>query len=131
MPGWSPLVGLSGDSLTPGRAAVVVGLCWLTAVPPLLGFTALSVLLSVLSRSPVGGIGGPVFLGLLMQLLALLGGLGTAVNALLVTPFTAWHGLVRDDAIVGPLWQGLLVSLLWGLVSLGLARRVLLSRDVT
>ncbi len=129
--GWSPLVDLSGSVLSPGRAVVVVGLCWLTVIPPLLGFTALSVLLSVLSRNPVVGIGGPVVVGLLMQLLALLGGLGTAVNVLLVTPFTAWRGLVRDDVLTGPLWQGLLVSVSWALVSLGVARRVLVTRDIT
>jgi ABC-2 type transport system permease protein len=70
-------------------------------------------------------------LGLLMQLLALLGALGSASNALLTTPFAAWHGLIREHAFYGPLWQGALVSLVWFLGCLLVARRVLLTRDVT
>lgn len=128
--GSEPLVGLSGSPLPPGRAAVLVLASWATAVPPLLGFTALAVLLSVLSRSTVVGVGGPVVLGLLMQLLSLLGSLGTGANALLTTPFLAWRGLVREDAYYGPLWQGALVSLAWSVACLVPARLVLLHRDV-
>lgn len=128
--GSEPLVSLSGSTLSPGRATVLVLASWATAVPPLLGFTALSVLLSVIGRSTVAGVGGPVLLGLLMQLLSLLGSLGTSSNALLTTPFLAWHGLVREDAYYGPLWQGALVSLGWTVACLVPARLVLLRRDV-
>ena len=128
--GSEPLVSLSGTTLSPGRAAVLVLVSWASAVPPLLGFTALAVLLSVLSRSTVVGVGGPVLLGLLMQLLSLLGPLGTSSNALLTTPFLAWRGLVRGDAYYGPLWQGALVSLVWAVACLVPARVVLLRRDV-
>lgn len=128
--GSEPLVGLSGSTLPPGRAAVLVLASWACAVPPLLGFTALAVLLSVLSRSTVVGVAGPLLLGLLMQLLSLLGSLGTGTNALLTTPFLAWRGLVRDDAYYGPLWQGALVSLAWAVACLVPARAVLLRRDV-
>lgn len=129
--GGHPLTGLSGTPLPPGRAALLVLASWACAVPPLLGFTMLACLLSIVSRSSVIGVGGPVVLGLLMQLLSLLGALGLGTNLLLTTPFSAWHGLVRDDAYYGPLWQGTLVSLLWGLACLLPARRVLLTRDVT
>ncbi len=129
--GSSPLVGLSGTELSPGRAALVVVVSWLTALPPLLGFTALACLLSVVSRNSVVGVGGPVVLGLVMQLLSLLGGLGSATNALLTTPFASWHGLVREHPFYGPLWQGALVSLVWAVVCLAVARRVLLTRDIS
>jgi ABC-2 type transport system permease protein len=128
--GSEPLVSLSGSTLSPGRAATLVLLSWATAVPPLLGFTAVAVLLSVLSRSTVVGVGGPVLLGLLMQLLSLLGALGTSANALLTTPFLAWRGLARGDPYYGPLWQGALVSLAWAVLCLVPARVVLLRRDV-
>jgi ABC-2 type transport system permease protein len=129
--GNEPLVSLSGGSLSPGRAALLAGLSWLTVLPPLLGFTALACLLSVVSRSSVVGVGGPVVLGLVMQLLSLLGSLGTAGNVLLTTPFAAWHGLVREQPFYGPLWQGALVSLVWTVGCLAVARRVLLTRDVS
>jgi ABC-2 type transport system permease protein len=70
-------------------------------------------------------------LGLLMQLVALLGGLGSAANALLTTPFAAWHGLVREHPFYGPLWQGAVVSLVWALACLLPARHLLRTRDVT
>jgi ABC-2 type transport system permease protein len=129
--GNKPLVGLSGTELSPGHAALLVVASWLTALPPLLAFTALACLLSVVSRSSVVGVGGPVVLGLLMQLLGLLGGLGSATDALLTTPFAAWRGLVREHPYYGPLWQGALVSLVWAAVCLAVARRVLLTRDVS
>jgi ABC-2 type transport system permease protein len=129
--GSHPLVDLSGRELQPGRATVLVVLAWLTAVPPLLGFTALACLLSVVTRSSVAGVGGPLVLGLVMQLLSLLGGLGTSTNALLTTPFFAWRGLLRSDPYYGPLWQGALVSLAWCVLCLVPARAVLMRRDVT
>jgi ABC-2 type transport system permease protein len=129
--GAEPLTGLSGTQIEPGRAAVLVLLSWASAILPLLGFTAVAVLLSVVSRSSVIGIGGPVVLGLVMQLLGLLGSLGTGAGVLLTTPFLAWHGLVRDAPYYGPLWQGALVSLVWVVACLVPARLVLLRRDVT
>jgi ABC-2 type transport system permease protein len=129
--GSHPLIGLSGTPLAPGHATVLVLSSWLSAVPPLLGFTALACLLSVVSRSSVIGVGGPVLLGLLMQLVSLLGSLGTATNALLTAPFLAWRGLLRDDPYYGPLWQGLVVSLVWTVACLVPARMVLTRRDVT
>ena len=128
--GSTPLVSLSGEELSPGRAATLVAVSWLTALPPLLGFTALACMLSILSRNSVVGVGGPVVLGLLMQLVTLLGSLGDAANAMLTTPFAAWHGLVREEPFYGPLWQGALVSLVWSVVCLAVARHVLLKRDV-
>ncbi len=128
--GSTPLTSLSGTPLPPGRAALLVLASWGSAVPALVSFTALSCLLSVLSRSTVVGVGGPVLLGLVMQLLALLGSLGTAANALPTSAFLAWRGLVREDAYYGPLWQGALVSLAWSVGCLVTARLVLLRRDV-
>ena len=125
-----PLTSLSGTDLTPSRAAVLVLLSWLCAVPALLGFTALACLLSVASRSSLVGVGGPVVLGLLMQLFSLLAGIGGITGALLTTPFGSWHGLLRDTPYYGPVWQGALVSALWALLCLVLARRLLLRRDI-
>lgn len=126
-----PLLGLSGTPLAPGRAAELVLLSWATAIPPLLAFGAIAVLLSVVTRSSLAGVGGPVLLGLLMQLLSLLGALRTGVNAFPTTAFVAWHGLVRDDPFTGPLWQGALVSAAWFVACLLPARRYLLARDIT
>ena len=126
-----PLTSLSGTPIGPGKAAGLVLLSWATEVPPLLAFAALAVLLSIVTRSSLAGVGGPLLIGLVMQLVALLGALGSGTNALLTTPFSAWHGLVRDGAYYGPLWQGALVSLAWAVACLVPARRLLLTRDIT
>jgi len=126
-----PLLGLSGTALSPGRATALVLLAWASEIPPLLAFGAVAVLLSVVTRSSLAGVGGPLLLGLLMQLLALLGALGSGANALLTTPFSAWHGLVRDGPYLDPLWQGALVSVVWFVLCLVPARRHLLARDIT
>jgi ABC-2 type transport system permease protein len=125
-----PLTALSGTDLTPSKTAVLVGLSWLSAVPALLGFTALACLLSVASRSSLVGVGGPVVLGLLMQLLSLLAGVGGLTGALLTTPFGSWHGLLRTDPYYGPVWQGALVSAVWAVACLLPARHLLLRRDL-
>jgi ABC-2 type transport system permease protein len=129
--GANPLIGLSGTEIEPGRAAILVLLSWACAIPPLLGFTAVAVLLSIVSRNSVIGIGGPVLLGLVMQLLGLLGSLGRGAGVLLTTPFMSWHGLVREGPYYGPIWQGALVSLVWIVACLVPARMVLLRRDIT
>src|SRR3954466_9908983 len=63
-----PLIGLSGQLIPSGTAARLVIAAWATALPPLLGFTCLAILLSVLTRSPAAGIAAPVVLGMVMQL---------------------------------------------------------------
>lgn len=127
--GRHPLTDLSGRSVAFAAGLPLVAASWLSVVPALLGFTALACLLSVLSRSSVVGVGGPVVLGLLMQLLSLVGGAGRATDLLLTTPFSAWHGLVRADPYYGPLWQGVLVSAVWSVACLLPAHRALVSRD--
>ena len=126
-----PLTSLSGTQLSAGEAARAVVLSWLSEVPPLLAFAALACLLSIRTRSSLAGVGGPLLVGLLMQLVALLGALGTGVNVLMTTPFSAWHGLVREQPHYGSLWQGALVSAGWVVVFLLPARWLLLRRDVT
>lgn len=126
-----PLVGLSGDAIAPGRALLLVLAAWACAVPALLAFTAVAWLLSILTRNPLVGVGGPFVLGLLMQLVTLLGGLGQASNALLTTPFASWHGLVMTAQVFDPLWQGALVSLVWAVPCAVVARWALLRRDIT
>ena len=128
--GAEPLTGLSGSQLSPTRSTGLVLVSWACTAPPLLGFAALACLLSVVTRSSLVGVAGPVVLGLVMQLVSLLGGLGSASGVLLTTPFASWHGLVRDQRYYGPLWQGALVSVVWTAVCLLAARRVLLARDI-
>ena len=129
--GHQPLESLSGTLLPPGRTAGLVLAAWATALLPLLGFTALGIMLSVLTRSSPAGIVGPIILGLLMQLYSFLNGADAIRHLLLVTPFDAWHGLLAAHPYYGPLGQGALVSVGYIAICLAVAYTALRRRDIT
>ena len=64
-------------------------------------------LLSVLSRNSVAGIGGPVLIGLVLQVVTLMSLPEWLQLALLCTPFLAWHGFWAQPAFYGPFQAGL------------------------
>ncbi|MFE9692089.1 ABC transporter permease [Micromonospora sp. NPDC005806] len=129
--GRQPLPGLSGQLIAPGHALPVVIASWATAVAPMLGFTALAILLSVTTRNPTIGVAAPVVLGMIMQLVSSLGGLNQGRRLLLTTPFEAWHGLLTAHPFPAPVTTGALVSAGWLVVCLSLAYRYLRRRDIT
>ena len=114
--GTQPVVGLSGQLVPAGRATVLVIAAWGAQLPPLLGFCALALLLSIATRNSPVGIGLPLVLGLLMQLASMLNLPGAVTSVLLSTPFAAWHGLWVQEPFYGPLREGLLTSAGWVLV---------------
>jgi ABC-2 type transport system permease protein len=129
--GTQPLTGLTGQ-LIPGHTALgLVVASWATAIAPLIGFTALAILLSVRTRNPSVGVVGPVVLGLVMSLAGSLGGIDLARRFLLTTPLESWHGLLTQHRFYGPLTLGLAVSAGWTLVCLALAYISLRRRDIT
>lgn len=129
--GTQPLVGLTGQLIGSGTAVTLVLASWATALAPLLGFTALAILLGVRSRNPAVGIAGPVVLGLIMQLVGSIGGLDLLRRLLLTTPFESWHGLLTQHPFYSQLSSGLLVSLGWTVICLALAYFSLRRRDIT
>lgn len=129
--GTQDLIGLSGQLIPGADAAGLVVQAWATALPPLLAFTSLAILLSVLSRNPAVGVVGPIVLGFVLQLVGSLGGIDPLRRLLLTTPFEAWHGLFVVTPFTGPLLQGLAVSAGWCAVCLALAYTALRRRDIT
>lgn len=129
--GRQPLPGLSGQLIAPGDALPVVIASWATAIAPVLGFTGLAILLSVITRNPTIGVAAPVVLGMIMQLVGSLGGLNQARRLLLTTPFEAWHGLLTAHPFHAPITSGALVSTGWLVVCLTLAHLYLRRRDIT
>jgi ABC-2 type transport system permease protein len=128
--GTQPVVGLSGQLVPAGHAEALVWASWATQLAPLLGFGALAVLLSVATRSSLIGIGGPLLIGLVMQLATLVN-MPTAVRAvLLATPFASWHGLWVQPSFAGPLGQGLITSAVWFVVCTAAAWVIFLRRSV-
>ncbi|SDG49870.1 ABC transporter permease [Klenkia brasiliensis] len=129
--GHQPLTGLTGQTIAPGRALGLVAAAWATDLPPLIGFTALAILLSVVSRNPAVGVVGPVVIGFVMSLVGSVGGIGLLRPALLTTPLESWHGLFTDPSFHGVIWQGVAVSAVWTAVCLFLAYSSLRRRDIT
>jgi ABC-2 type transport system permease protein len=128
--GHEPLVGLSGQRVTAGPATAMVLTSWCSVLLPTAGFGSLAVLISVLTRNSVAGIGGPVVLGLFMQLLALVDLPQAVQTALLSTGMLAWHGLWTVPSFTGPLWESSIVAVVWIGVSIGVAWVTFARRDV-
>jgi ABC-2 type transport system permease protein len=129
--GTQPLPGLSGQLIPAGTALPLVAAAWATAIAPMLGFTALALLLSVLTRNPTVGVAMPVVLGFAMQLLSTLGGLDLARRLLLTTGFEAWHGLFTADRFTGPIIQATGVATIWTALCLVIGYLALRRRDIT
>ncbi len=128
--GTQPVPGLSGQLLQGSSAWHGVVGAWLTQLPVAAGFAAVAVLLSVVSRSSVVGVGGPVVVGLAMQLGGLVALPTGAREALLATGFGAWHGLLTTPRDTAALWHSCLVSAAYVVVCLGAAWLVFSRRDV-
>jgi ABC-2 type transport system permease protein len=128
--GYTPLVDLSGILLPPAEALPRVALAWASVLPPALAFTAIGILLSVATRSSAAGIGLPVLIGLLMQLVAFIDGPDAARRLLITHSFNGWHGLLFEPAYYGPLVHGTAVSVIYLIGCLTVAYRLLQRREI-
>ena len=129
--GHQPLTGLSGQTIQPHSALVLVASAWASMALPMIGFTCLALLFSVWSRNAAVGIAAPVAIGLVMQLVGALGGIETLRPFLLSTPFEAWHGLLAAPRFTGPLLDSVVTSAGWSAVCLAAAFVILRRRDIT
>lgn len=118
--GAGPVVGLTGQLVGPGRAVAMVAASWCSQIAPLLTFCSMAIVFSVTTRSSTAGIGGPVLVGLLVQLTSYLALPGPLHSALPGTAFEAWHGIWTQPTFYGPVTTGTAVSTAWfaGLLAL-------------
>jgi ABC-2 type transport system permease protein len=108
-----PVVALGGQLVPAGQATELVLVSWLSAIPPVLGFSALAMFVSVASRNSVVGIGVPVVLTLVFQVITLIALPAWGQQVLLSTPFLAWHGFWAQPAYLGPFLWGLVTCAAW------------------
>jgi ABC-2 type transport system permease protein len=128
--GAQPLVGLTGQTLGSGHAAALTVASWGISLLPALGFTALALLISAVTRSSAAGMLGPLVVALAMQLLGLLGS-GDIVRALLLsTTLDAWNGMFAAPSYTRPLEWAALISLCWVIACLSGAWLNLRNRDI-
>lgn len=128
--GTDPLVGLSGQLVPGGHAATLVVASWASQLPPLLGFCAFAVVLSVVTRNSPVGMGGPLLFGLVVQLSSLVNMPEGVRAGLLGTAFGAWHGFWVQHPFYGPLREGLVTSGVWFVVCILVAWLVFRRRSI-
>jgi len=128
--GRQPLLGLSGTVLAPGRALALVAGAWASVLPPVFGFTALAVLVSVATRSSAAGVGLPLLIGFAMELCSYANGPDALRGMLLTPPFVGWHGLFTEHRYYGPLIQGTAVSGVYAIGCLTAAYHLFRRRDM-
>lgn len=129
--GTQPLQGLTGQLIPSSTALWLVVASWVLMLAPLLGFTALAILLSVKTRNPAVGVAAPLIIGFCMQLLGAIGNVDLLRRVLLTTPFESWHGLFTQHRFYDLILQSLLVSTCWAAVCLVTAFVSLRRRDIT
>lgn len=129
--GTQPLPGLGGQTIAAHTALPLVIASWALMLAPLLGFTALSILLSVKTRNPAVGVAAPLILGFVMQLAGSISGVDLLRRVFLTTAFESWHGLFVEHRFYDLITQGLLVSAGWVAVCLAIAYTSLRRRDIT
>jgi ABC-2 type transport system permease protein len=125
------LIDLSGAVRAPGDALRRVALAWMSIVPAAFTITALAVLLSVVSRSSIVGIGVPVIAALTMQLGAMVDGPDIVRRLLITSGFEAWHGLLANPPFYTPLVRGAIVSAVYFVTCIAIAYHRLRWRDIT
>jgi len=128
--GSQPLVDLSGISLAPARAVSRIALAWASVLPPAFGFTALAVLLSIITRSSVAGVGLPVVAALAMQLSGYVDGPDAPRRLLMTYGFDTWHGLLTEPPFYHPLIYSTAASIAYCVLCLAVAHRVFGQRDI-
>jgi len=124
------LIDLSGIVRPPDEAWRRVTLAWMSILPAAFTFTALAVVLSVVSRSSIVGIGLPVVAGLTMQLVAMVDGPDLIRRLLITSGFEAWHGLLAAPLFYQPLLRGTIVCAAYFVICIAIAYDRLRRRDV-
>jgi ABC-2 type transport system permease protein len=128
--GAQPLIGLSGVLLSFQEAFTRIAMAWMSVLPPVFALTAVAMLVSIVTRSSAAGIGVPVLIALVMQLLALIDGPELPRRLLITSAFAAWRGLLAEPRFVTPLFDATLVSAGYAAISILLAYRVIRAREI-
>jgi ABC-2 type transport system permease protein len=128
--GFNPVTTLSGSVVSAPRGLFLVGASLLVYLLPILAIACIGLLLSSAFRNSGAAIVGTLMFSLLLQLVAILPGLGGLHPYLLSTQFSAWQGLLRTPTDWDPILRSAWVCTLYGLPALLAAGLVFLRRDV-
>jgi ABC-2 type transport system permease protein len=128
--GFDPLVTLSGTTVSATKALGLVGGSLLVYLLPIFAIACIGLLLSTVTRNSAAAVVGTLMFSLIVQLIAIVPGLGALHPYLLSTQFDAWQGLVRTPIDWAPTVRSAWVCALYGIPSLVAAYLVFVRRDV-
>jgi ABC-2 type transport system permease protein len=128
--GLHPLTTLSGTTVGPGKALVLIAAGLAVYLLPLFAIAAIALLLSTVTHNSAAAVVGALMISLLLQLVTIIPGLGGLEPYLLPTQFNAWQGLLRTPADFAPIVRAAWVCALYAIPCLGVAYLSFLRRDV-
>jgi ABC-2 type transport system permease protein len=128
--GNAPLVDVGGTLRQPGAAAGLVAISWASVLPATLGFAAIAMMVSILTRSSVLGVIVPVVLGLCMQLYTFLNAWDTVRHVLLGYTMSAWRGLLDSPSYAAPFEHAIPVALVYLVLATAIGFVAFRRRDV-
>jgi ABC-2 type transport system permease protein len=128
--GAQDFISVGGTPVAAGAALGDVAISWLTVLPGVVGFAAIALCVSILTRNSVLGVVIPVVVGLVCQMYMFLNAWDTIRHLTLNWTMIAWRGLLDDPSYATPLERGLLVSLVYTTVFLAVGYLVFRRRDV-
>ena len=128
--GFHPLVNLSGRELSALHALGLTVVAMALYLVPVAAIASFGLFLSVVTRHSVAAIAGTLLYALSLQGLAALSAIASVHPYLLVTQFSAWHGLFQTPTAGGMIVRCLWVSVAFALPPLLAAWAVFGRRDV-
>jgi ABC-2 type transport system permease protein len=128
--GNNPLVDVGGTLRKPSEALGLVAASWAIVLLPTLAFAAISMMVSIITRSSVLGVMVPVVIGLIMQAYTFLNAWDTVRHGLLNYTMNAWRGVLDAPAYYQPLERGLLIATLYFVLAIAVGYATFRRRDV-
>jgi ABC-2 type transport system permease protein len=128
--GFDPLPSLSGTRIGAGKGIVLIAAAGLAYFVPMIAIAAIAMLLSTVTHNSAAAVVGTLILSFMMQLLAVISGLGFMRPYLLSEQFNAWQGFLREPTDWAPIVHAAWVSACYAVPATLWALLAFLRRDV-
>ncbi|HEY0345931.1 MAG TPA: ABC transporter permease [Solirubrobacteraceae bacterium] len=128
--GFDPLPSLSGTRIGAGKGIVLIVAAGLAYFVPMIAIAAIAMLLSTVTHNSAAAVVGTLILSFMMQLLAVISGLGFMRPYLLSEQFNAWQGLLREPTDWAPIVHAVWVSACYAVPATLWAFLAFVRRDV-
>lgn len=128
--GFDPLPSLSGTRIDAGRGVLLIAAAAVAYLVPMLAIAAIAFLLSTVTHNSAAAVVGTLILSFMMQLLAIISGLGFLRPYLLSEQFDAWQGFLREPTDWAPILHAAWVSACYAVPATLWAFLAFVRRDV-